>query len=135
MQNLGSTLSTHPTLISLTSPISPNQLLREPKLEPIFDIDLQPKQTTRQLPIFTTPSLITRRPSTVQSTTSEKPTPIEAVITSASQVLPHRNRTIQRLPIQSIHVKAICLEQGVNVTFEIENNVKFEECFGAYSIF
>lgn len=76
------------------------------------------------MPIFTTPSQITRRPiEKPQETTTEKATPIETHITSTSQILPHRDHTMERLPTNKIHVMAMCLEKGVNVTFKIENSV------------
>ena len=117
-----STLSTHPTLASFVVPTASR--LHEPKLEPIFDIVDQPKQTTRQLPVFTTPHQITRRPFLEKSTTLmvETPTPLDSVITATSQVLPHRDKTMERLPTNKIHVTAMCLERGVNVTFKIDNN-------------
>lgn len=122
--SLSSTLSTHPTLISLivTTTSIPQ---RDPKLEPIFDIEVEPKQTTKQLPVFTTPSQITRRPTEKlnEITTTNNLFPIEAAISSKSQVLPHRDKRIERLPTDKVTVTATCLDSGVNVTFKVEGSV------------
>lgn len=128
-EETGSTLSTRPTPITVSELTSP-PLLREPKLEPIFDVDSEQKQITRQLPVFTTPSQITRK--TTSTITTEKSTaPLETVITSTSRILPHRNKNMQKIPTSSIKVKAICLETGVNVTFNIENNTYTGAVYGA----